>query len=124
MNVADKYGWTALHVALNNRHMTVAKQLLNEDLNLGIMSILGFTALNMAVHRYHSGVVRLLVKSGANPRLLDSYGRSSLVWAVRDTETSNGMGQVCDGYAPTDPSSTASVSQVINHEDIESIERQ
>jgi ankyrin repeat protein len=102
LSIQGKDGQTPLHLAAQNGHSSAIECLLHGDFDLNIKSRLGMTALHLAVYKCDTGVIRPLIEGGANPYLPDLYGRSSLDWAVRHTETFNCMGEPCKDYTPTD----------------------
>ncbi|XP_033097859.1 E3 ubiquitin-protein ligase MIB2-like [Anneissia japonica] len=74
-----KDGFTALHVAVVNDHVEVAKVLINKgEANLEVKNNRGATPLMSAVEEFHQTSVEVLVESGADVHTTDNDGDTCL----------------------------------------------
>ena len=77
----NKPGWTALHYAATNGHLTTMELLLDEHAYIDAASPNGTTPLMMAAHYGTSSAVRLLLAAGAEPTLKNDQGLSAIDFA-------------------------------------------
>uniref|UniRef100_A0A146LRU8 RING-type E3 ubiquitin transferase n=1 Tax=Lygus hesperus TaxID=30085 RepID=A0A146LRU8_LYGHE len=77
-------GYTALHLAALNNHVSVAKLLIHHGkADMDIQNLNLQTALHLAVERQHAQIVRLLVREGANLNITDKDGDTPMHEALR-----------------------------------------
>ena len=74
----DKYGNTALMLAVNGRHLQCLKFLLQAKANVNIKNYQGETALISAARNGHIECLELLMKSGADVNCADGFGFTAL----------------------------------------------
>jgi len=74
----DKYGCTALHVAVYNGHVEAVKALIEANVNLDTQAKDGCTALHVAVYKGHVEAVKMLIKAKANLDTQDENGLTAL----------------------------------------------
>ncbi|XP_075063440.1 ankyrin repeat domain-containing protein 39 isoform X2 [Mixophyes fleayi] len=77
-NLADNFGYTALHYSSRHGHFPVCSFLLNSGADSNAQTHGGSTALHRAAYCGHLKVVELLLKNGADPAKTDSDGRTVL----------------------------------------------
>ncbi|XP_063788075.1 ankyrin repeat domain-containing protein 39 [Pseudophryne corroboree] len=77
-NLADNFGYTALHYSSRHGHLPVCSFLLSSGADCNAQTHGGSTALHRAAYCGHMKVVELLLKSGADPAKTDSDGRTVL----------------------------------------------
>jgi ankyrin repeat protein len=81
VNTKDKFGFTALHLAIKNKKGEVAKRLIEvEGIDLDARTNKGFTPMLIAAWKGELELVQKLITAGANMKLRDSAGRN--VWGV------------------------------------------
>ncbi|XP_015738540.1 ankyrin repeat domain-containing protein 39 isoform X1 [Coturnix japonica] len=74
----DTAGYTALHYASRNGHVSVCRLLLQRGAHCNARTHGGATALHRASYCGHVEVARLLLEHGAEPGAADGDGRTSL----------------------------------------------
>ena len=77
----NKPGWTPLHYAATNGHLSVLKLLLENYAYIDAGSPNGTTPLMMAAHYGSAAAVSLLIEAGADPLLKNDQGLSALDFA-------------------------------------------
>ncbi|OIN93113.1 MAG: hypothetical protein AUJ20_05215 [Comamonadaceae bacterium CG1_02_60_18] len=79
----NKPGWTALHYAATNGHLTVMQLLLDHDAYIDAESPNATTPLMMAAGYGTPSAVKLLLEAGADPTLKNMQGLSAFDFAQR-----------------------------------------
>ncbi|XP_059511355.1 inversin isoform X2 [Stegostoma tigrinum] len=82
INMADKYGGTALHAAVLSGHVRTVKLLLKYGAQVDAMDVMKHTPLFRACEMGHKEVIHTLIEGGARVDLLDQDGHSPLHWAA------------------------------------------
>ncbi|XP_067866484.1 inversin isoform X2 [Heterodontus francisci] len=82
INMADKYGGTALHAAVLSGHVSTVKLLLEYGAQVDAMDVMKHTPLFRACEMGHKEVIQTLIKGGARVDLTDQDGHSPLHWAA------------------------------------------
>ncbi|XP_063143694.1 inversin isoform X5 [Rattus norvegicus] len=82
INMADKYGGTALHAAALSGHVSTVKLLLDNDAQVDATDVMKHTPLFRACEMGHRDVIQTLIKGGARVDLVDQDGHSLLHWAA------------------------------------------
>ncbi|XP_066483184.1 inversin isoform X2 [Tiliqua scincoides] len=82
INMADKYGGTALHAAALSGHVSTVQLLLKYDAQVDATDVMKHTPLFRACEMGHKEVIQTLIKGGARVDLLDQDGHSPLHWAA------------------------------------------
>uniref|UniRef100_A0A8C5L8Q6 Inversin n=1 Tax=Jaculus jaculus TaxID=51337 RepID=A0A8C5L8Q6_JACJA len=82
INMADKYGGTALHAAALSGHVSTVKLLLENDAQVDAADVMRHTPLFRACEMGHRDVIQTLIKGGARVDLVDQDGHSLLHWAA------------------------------------------
>ncbi|VTJ73212.1 Hypothetical predicted protein [Marmota monax] len=82
INMADKYGGTALHAAALSGHVSTVKLLLENDAQVDATDVMKHTPLFRACEMGHKDVIQTLIKGGARVDLIDQDGHSLLHWAA------------------------------------------
>lgn len=82
INMADKYGGTALHAAALSGHVSTVQLLLKHDAQVDATDVMKHTPLFRACEMGHKEVIQTLIKGGARVDLLDQDGHSPLHWAA------------------------------------------
>ncbi|KAM6183909.1 inversin [Erethizon dorsatum] len=82
INMADKYGGTALHAAALSGHVSTVKLLLQNDAQVDATDVMKHTPLFRACEMGHKDVIQTLIKGGARVDLVDQDGHSLLHWAA------------------------------------------
>ncbi|KAL1776837.1 inversin isoform X6 [Sigmodon hispidus] len=82
VNMADKYGGTALHAAALSGHVSTVKLLLDNDAQVDATDVMKHTPLFRACEMGHKDVIQTLIKGGARVDLVDQDGHSLLHWAA------------------------------------------
>ncbi|XP_067860997.1 inversin isoform X2 [Heptranchias perlo] len=82
INMADKYGGTALHAAVLSGHVSTVKLLLEFGAQVDAMDVMKHTPLFRACEMGHKKVIQTLIKGGARVDLIDQDGHSPLHWAA------------------------------------------
>ena len=75
----NKPGWTPLHYAATNGHLTTMELLLDEHAYIDATSPNGTTPLMMAAHYGSAASVKLLLDAGADPGLKNEQGLPPLI---------------------------------------------
>ncbi|XP_054847555.1 inversin [Eublepharis macularius] len=82
INMADKYGGTALHAAALSGHVSTVQLLLEHDAQVDATDVMKHTPLFRACEMGHKEVIQTLIKGGARVDLVDQDGHSPLHWAA------------------------------------------
>ncbi|XP_053118799.1 inversin isoform X5 [Hemicordylus capensis] len=82
INMADKYGGTALHAAALSGHVSTVQLLLKHDAQVDATDVMKHTPLFRACEMGHKEVIQTLIKGGARVDLVDQDGHSPLHWAA------------------------------------------
>ncbi|KAM6170042.1 inversin [Rhynchocyon petersi] len=82
INMADKYGGTALHAAALSGHVSTVKLLLENNAQVDATDVMKHTPLFRACEMGHKEVIQTLIKGGARVDLVDQDGHSLLHWAA------------------------------------------
>ncbi|XP_006165105.1 inversin isoform X2 [Tupaia chinensis] len=82
INMADKYGGTALHAAALSGHVSTVKLLLENNAQVDMTDVMKHTPLFRACEMGHKDVIQTLIKGGARVDLVDQDGHSLLHWAA------------------------------------------
>lgn len=77
-NLADNFGYTALHYSSRHGHVSVCSFLLKSGADSNAQTHGGSTALHRAAYCGHLQVVELLLENGADPTKTDSDRRTVL----------------------------------------------
>jgi ankyrin repeat protein len=83
----NKPGWTPLHYAATNGHLTTMELLLDEHAYIDAASPNGTTPLMMAARYGTAEAVKLLLGAGADPGLKNDQGLSAIDFAHRASRT-------------------------------------
>ena len=80
LNVADSEGWTALHFAVQENNIIIARILLENGAKVDIQESYGNTPLSNAVFNCNGDgeMIKLLLSYGADKNLKNNYGVSPL----------------------------------------------
>ena len=81
----NKTGWTALHYAATNGHLTLIRFLLEQNAYIDAEAPSGTTPLMMAAHYGTPEAVKLLLDEGADPMLKNLQGLTAIDFANRAT---------------------------------------
>ena len=79
----NKTGWTALHYAATNGHLTLIRFLLEQNAYIDAEAPSGTTPLMMAAHYGTPEAVKLLLDEGADPMLKNRQGLTAIDFANR-----------------------------------------
>ncbi|XP_077160733.1 inversin isoform X2 [Paroedura picta] len=82
INMADKYGGTALHAAALSGHVSTVQLLLQHSAQVDATDVMKHTPLFRACEMGHKEVIQALIKGGARVDLVDQDGHSPLHWAA------------------------------------------
>ncbi|XP_055519103.1 inversin isoform X1 [Leucoraja erinacea] len=82
INMADKYGGTALHAAVLAGHVSTLKLLLEYGAQVDAMDVMKHTPLFRACEMGHKEVIQTLIEGGGRMDLIDQDGHSPLHWAA------------------------------------------
>ncbi|XP_068407863.1 inversin isoform X2 [Eschrichtius robustus] len=82
INMADKYGGTALHAAALSGHVSTVRLLLENNAQVDATDVMKHTPLFRACEMGHKDVIQTLIKGGARVDLVDQDGHSLLHWAA------------------------------------------
>uniref|UniRef100_A0A8D1DA56 Nephrocystin-2 n=1 Tax=Sus scrofa TaxID=9823 RepID=A0A8D1DA56_PIG len=82
INMADKYGGTALHAAALSGHVSTVELLLENNAQVDATDVMKHTPLFRACEMGHKDVIQTLIKGGARVDLVDQDGHSLLHWAA------------------------------------------
>ncbi len=85
LDVRDKFGNTALHLAAQRGSLDVMRELLEAKAPVDVPNHEGITPLMMAANNNHVEAVKLLLKYGADASKQDFTGRDALGWAGNKT---------------------------------------
>ncbi|XP_036413926.1 inversin isoform X3 [Colossoma macropomum] len=91
INMADKYGGTALHAAALSGHVSTVRLLLEKGAMVDPLDVMKHTPLFRACEMGHRDVILTLIKGGARVDLVDIDGHSALHWAAL-----GGNAEVCE----------------------------
>ncbi|TNN75668.1 Inversin [Liparis tanakae] len=82
INMADKYGDTALHAASLSGHVSTVKLLLERGAMVDSLDVMKHTPLFRACEMGHRDVILTLIKGSARVDLVDVDGHTALHWAA------------------------------------------
>uniref|UniRef100_A0A4W6CIY8 Inversin n=1 Tax=Lates calcarifer TaxID=8187 RepID=A0A4W6CIY8_LATCA len=82
INMADKYGGTALHAASLSGHVSTVKLLLEKGAMVDSLDVMKHTPLFRACEMGHRDVILTLIKGSAHVDLVDVDGHTALHWAA------------------------------------------
>ncbi|KAM7420732.1 hypothetical protein PAMA_015115 [Pampus argenteus] len=82
INMADKYGGTALHAASLSGHVSTVKLLLEKGAMVDSLDVMKHTSLFRACEMGHRDVILTLIKGSAHVDLVDVDGHTALHWAA------------------------------------------
>ncbi|XP_042332532.1 inversin isoform X2 [Sceloporus undulatus] len=82
INMADKYGGTALHASALSGHVSTVQLLLKHEAQIDATDVMKHTPLFRACEMGHKEVIQALIKGGARVDLVDQDGHSPLHWAA------------------------------------------
>ncbi|KAM8868838.1 inversin isoform 2-T2 [Spinachia spinachia] len=82
INMADKYGGTALHAASLSGHVSTVKLLLERGAMVDSLDVMKHTPLFRACEMGHRDVIITLIKGSASVDLVDVDGHTALHWAA------------------------------------------
>ncbi|XP_072316772.1 inversin [Eucyclogobius newberryi] len=82
INMADKYGGTALHAASLSGHVSTVKLLLEKGAMVDSLDVMKHTPLFRAGEMGHKDVILTLIKGSARVDLVDVDGHTALHWAA------------------------------------------
>ncbi|XP_019126312.2 inversin isoform X2 [Larimichthys crocea] len=82
INMADKYGGTALHAASLSGHVNTVKLLLERGAMVDSLDVMKHTPLFRACEMGHRDVILTLIKGSARVDLVDVDGHTALHWAA------------------------------------------
>ncbi|KAM9353119.1 inversin [Symphorus nematophorus] len=82
INMADKYGGTALHAASLSGHVSTVKLLLERGAMVDSLDVMKHTPLFRACEMGHRDVILTLIKGSARVDLVDVDGHTALHWAA------------------------------------------
>ena len=88
LNIRDRRGWTAIHLAASNNHTQALMSLLNAHDDVNVFSEDGKTPLMMAVINACTDVVDLLMQKGARLGMCDQRVCTALHLAVCNNQVS------------------------------------
>ncbi|XP_058232616.1 inversin isoform X2 [Hemibagrus wyckioides] len=121
INMADKYGGTALHAAALSGHVSTVRLLLGKGAMVDPLDVMKHTPLFRACEMGHRDVILTLIKGGARVDLVDTDGHSALHWAalggnaeVCEVLMENGLGPNLQDHAGRTPLQCAAYAGYIN----------
>ncbi|KAF7691897.1 hypothetical protein HF521_010864 [Silurus meridionalis] len=121
INMADKYGGTALHAAALSGHISTVRLLLEKGAIVDPLDVMKHTPLFRACEMGHRDVILTLIKGGAHVNLVDTDGHSALHWAalggnaeVCEVLMENGLGPNLQDHAGRTPLQCAAYAGYIN----------
>ncbi|XP_035382348.1 inversin [Electrophorus electricus] len=121
INMADKYGGTALHAAALSGHVSTVRLLLEQGAMVDPLDVMKHTPLFRACEMGHRDVILTLIKGGACVALADVDGHSALHWAalggnaeVCEVLMENGLGPNLQDQAGRTPLHCAAYAGYIN----------
>ncbi|KAJ4930866.1 hypothetical protein JOQ06_025169 [Pogonophryne albipinna] len=82
INMADKYGGTALHAASLSGHVSTVKLLLERGAMVDSLDVMKHAPLFRACEMGHRDVILTLIKGSASVDLVDVDGHTALHWAA------------------------------------------
>ncbi|KAG7470029.1 hypothetical protein MATL_G00135180 [Megalops atlanticus] len=82
INMADKYGGTALHAAALSGHVSTVRLLLERGAMVDSLDVMKHTPLFRACEMGHRDVILTLIKGEARVDLVDLDGHTALHWAA------------------------------------------
>ncbi|XP_077577444.1 inversin [Stigmatopora nigra] len=82
INMADKYGGTALHAAALSGHVNTVQLLLERGAMVDSLDVMKHTPLFRACEMGHRDVILTLIKGSARVDLVDVDGHTALHWAA------------------------------------------
>lgn len=121
INMADKYGGTALHAASLSGHVSTVALLMERGAAVDPLDVMKHTPLFRACEMGHRDVILTLIKGGACVDLVDLDGHSALHWAalggnaeVCEVLMENGLGPDLQDSAGRTPLQCAAYAGYIN----------
>ncbi|CAE1314904.1 Ankyrin repeat domain-containing protein 39 [Acanthosepion pharaonis] len=88
VNSVDSSGYTALHYASRNGHLSTCEALVMQGANVNCQTASGkSTPLHRAAYRGHRLVVKYLLSKKANPMICDADGKTALHKAAENGHT-------------------------------------
>lgn len=81
INSVDKYGYTALYMAIRKDNMMIAETLLDEGAGVNLQDNKGHSVIHMAFKKKNIPLVKTLLDADADVNLKDKHGRSYLHYA-------------------------------------------
>ncbi|XP_060717251.1 inversin isoform X1 [Tachysurus vachellii] len=121
INMADKYGGTALHAAALSGHVSTVRLLMEKGAMVDPLDVMKHTPLFRACEMGHRDVILTLIKGGARVDLVDTDGHSALHWAalggnaeVCEVLMENGLGPNLQDHAGRTPLQCAAYAGYIN----------
>uniref|UniRef100_A0A8K9XA88 Inversin n=1 Tax=Oncorhynchus mykiss TaxID=8022 RepID=A0A8K9XA88_ONCMY len=82
INMADKYGGTALHAASLSGHVSTVRLLLERGAIVDSLDVMKHTPLFRACEMGHRHIILTLIKGSARVHLVDLDGHTALHWAA------------------------------------------
>uniref|UniRef100_A0A674E4K7 Inversin n=1 Tax=Salmo trutta TaxID=8032 RepID=A0A674E4K7_SALTR len=82
INMADKYGGTALHAASLSGHVSTVRLLLERGAVVDSLDVMKHTPLFRACEMGHRHIILTLIKGSARVHLVDLDGHTALHWAA------------------------------------------
>ncbi|MGH1358237.1 MAG: ankyrin repeat domain-containing protein [Burkholderiaceae bacterium] len=83
----NREGWTPLHYAATNGHLTVIKQLIEAGADKNALSPNGTTPMMMAIRRGNLTAYQSLLVAGADPTVKNQRGLSAIDYLERSGES-------------------------------------
>ncbi|GAA6094781.1 inversin isoform X1 [Tachysurus ichikawai] len=121
INMADKYGGTALHAAALSGHVSTVRLLMEKGAMVDPLDVMKHTPLFRACEMGYRDVILTLIKGGARVDLVDTDGHSALHWAalggnaeVCEVLMENGLGPNLQDHAGRTPLQCAAYAGYIN----------
>lgn len=82
LNIQDRYGETALHLAASHGHKKIAIHLIEAGANINAQNVSGQSPFLRTTINGKENVLKVLKKMGANIFLQDNHNRTALIWAA------------------------------------------
>jgi len=87
INLKNKKGSTALHIALANHSTAIAKLLIFYNADVNAVNDNGFTAAMYAIANYNTELTKLLIKKGANLKYINKFGLQAIDYIEKDVDS-------------------------------------